>query len=203
MQADLLVSATQYDKKVKGEWRSLAASNVLLSERFISCGRRKHFTNYTLGNRFGARQRPYVVHEAKSASVAILHEISAIWLTQVEVSATHPFRETLHGESDFSMMFLMVHFVVERWREALLWSWTVAKHGGLDDSWGEREELAAWEDLGGKPGVTSGLFIHAAHRQSLEPERVEANLHASGSRDEDPTKYAFSEQKLPYHYISY
>ncbi|KAJ3559317.1 hypothetical protein NM688_g420 [Phlebia brevispora] len=175
MQSDLLVSPTQYPNNVKGEWRSLAASNVLLSARF------------------GSRQRPYVAHEAKSASLAILHEMSVIWSSQVSTSATHPFRETLHGESDFSIMFMMVHFVVERWREALLWSWIVGKHGGVDNSWTDTMANDAWQELGGTEG-SKEINVQAPHRDSLDPKRVESNLYGGGSRQSDSTNYVFTSQ---------
>lgn len=145
-----------------------------------------------IGARFGVRQRPYVAHEAKSASLAILHEMSVIWSSQIASTATHPFRETLHGESDFSNMFMMVHFVVERWREALLWSWAVARHGGVDDSWGKVEMDTAWAQLGGEAKMER-LEVQAGRRGSLDAKRVEENLKLSGLGEPDPTHYAFSE----------
>lgn len=193
MQSDLLVSPKQYANNVRGEWRSLAASNVLLSMKIHLISGDKNIHKINIGGRFGVRERPYVVHEAKSASLAILHEMSTIWSAQVADAATHPFRETLHGESDFSTMFMMVHFVVERWRESLLWSWTVAKHGGIDDSWDEGTANAAWEDLGGTVGSPMQLLVKGAHRESLDAKRVDGNLKASGYKGADPTTYAFSE----------
>lgn len=145
-----------------------------------------------IGARFGSRERPYVSHEAKSTSLAIVHEMSIIWSSQVSTTATHPFRETLHGESDFSIVFTMVHFVIERWREALLWSWTVARHGGVDDYWGEAEMNAAWAQLGGT-AASRKLEVKAAHRDSLDHKRVEDNLRASGLGETDSTNYVFSE----------
>lgn len=89
-------------------------------------------------------------------------------------------------------MFMMVHFVIERWREALLWSWTVARHGGVDDYWGEAEMNSAWAQLGGTT-ASRKLEVKAAHRDSLDPKRVESNLRASGLGQTDPTNYVFSE----------
>ena len=106
-------------------------------------------------------------------------------------TATHPFRETAKGENDPSTMFLMVHFVVERWREALLWSWVVAKHGRLDDGWSKEEADVAWRDLGGLNGSPT-FYVSEIQRESLNPERIKRNLALAGFRDEDPTKYVFS-----------
>ena len=101
------------------------------------------------GQRFGARYRPYVLHEAKAASMSIIRELSAMWGEHFERAAVHPFRETVAGAGDVSMLFLMVHFLVERWREALLWTWVIGKHGGLDDQWDDDIMRRAWLDLGG------------------------------------------------------
>ncbi len=142
------------------------------------------------GNRFGSRYRPYVIHEAKSASLPLLQEISQMWSSQIANTALHPFRETKAGDGDISMMFMMVHFVVERWREALLWSWTVAKHGGLDDRWGTPQADAAWRELGGTAGSPE-LLVRTSRRDTLQPERVNATLKASGHVENDPTSYIF------------
>ena len=89
-------------------------------------------------------------------------------------------------------MFMMVHFVVERWREALLWSWAIARHGGVDDSWGKTEMDAAWTQLGGADELEK-LEAQAGHRNSLDAKRVEENLRLSGLRQTDSTNYVFSE----------
>lgn len=153
-----------------GEWRSMGESNVLLS------------------NRFGARHRPYVLHEAKASSMSLIRELSAMWAPHMARAATHPFRETVSGAGDVSLLFLMVHFVVERWREALLWSWTVAKHGGLDDEWTAEIMREAWLELGGGEGEPA-VLVRAGLRETLEDDRVHAYLKESGHRQVDKTFY--------------
>jgi 3-O-alpha-D-mannopyranosyl-alpha-D-mannopyranose xylosylphosphotransferase len=41
------------------------------------------------------------------------------------------------------MAWLATHLQIERWREALLWTWAVAKVGDADNNWGAqaRDEL--------------------------------------------------------------
>ncbi|EKM49625.1 uncharacterized protein PHACADRAFT_214165 [Phanerochaete carnosa HHB-10118-sp] len=176
MQSDLLVAPTQYRNNVKGEWRSLASSNRLLSDRF------------------GVRHRPYVTHEAKSASLPLLHEMSQIWEAQFAATATHPFRETriALGNADPSVMYMLVHFTIERWREALLWSWAVAKHGTTTDRWSPEAMAAAWTELGGAPGEYGRLGVYAGRRGTVDPDRVSASLRASGHKQADGTVYDFS-----------
>ena len=53
-----------------GEARSMGESNVLL------------------GNRFGARHRPYVLHEAKAASMSLIRELSEMWAPHMARAAT-------------------------------------------------------------------------------------------------------------------
>ncbi|GJE97686.1 hypothetical protein PsYK624_139070 [Phanerochaete sordida] len=167
-----------------GEWRSMGESNVLLSDRF------------------GARHRPYVLHEAKAVSMSIIRELSAMWAPHLARAATHPFRETVSGAGDVSMLFLMAHFLVERWREALLWAWAVARHGGLDDGWGADAAALAWAELGGAPGARE-LTVRAGLRETLEPDRVHAYLRESGHRQADKTFYVSSAlDGYPYMYLS-
>ena len=118
--------------------------------------------------------------------MAMLHEMVHIWSAQAASATLHPFRETLKGDSDLSTLFMLAHFVVERWREALLWSWTVAKHGGLDDEWGSEEADAAWEELGGDIS-REDIRVRTSYRDSLLPERVKETLRASGYKNDDPT----------------
>ena len=155
-------------------------------------GQRRSFgaTNNLLGKRFGIRRRPYVDHQAEAASLSLLHEIDTIWADQWARTASHPFRETQGGDSDPSIMFMLVHFTIERWREALLWSWVVGKHGALDDSWTQESTDAAWADLGGRPGEFVA-DVRARPRETLNPARVEENLRRSGLTQPDYTRYEF------------
>ena len=91
---------------------------------------------------------------------------------------------------------MFTHFVIERWREALLWSWVVGKHGGLDDSWTKAIQERAWSELGGRPRdkVTK---VRAKLRETMSPARVEENLRESGHVEVDNTKYEFCEFLIP------
>ncbi|KZS99795.1 uncharacterized protein LAESUDRAFT_732875, partial [Laetiporus sulphureus 93-53] len=156
MQPDLLVNPDRLRGNNQGEWRSLGESNFLLSKRF------------------GRRYRPYVAHEAKVASRALLHEM-ATWPQSFAASAAHPFRETADGDGDVNAFFMHAHFIVERAREALLWSWVVGRVGALNGTWGEAEARRAWEEIGGAWGE-SDLLVETSHRDTLTRERVERVL---------------------------
>ncbi|KAH9849530.1 hypothetical protein C2E23DRAFT_737200 [Lenzites betulinus] len=176
LQESLRVSADRPHRGVEGEWRSMGESNWLLS------------------NRFGRRQRPYVVHEAKAVSFAILQEIALVWPDEIAKSATHAFRETEGGDGDFYQLFIFAHYLVERAREALLWTWVVGRIGGLDDSWGEAEAMRAWHEMGGLQdgGANDELHVQAFPRETLHSERVTANLKDAGYETKVRTEYIFS-----------
>ncbi|TFY57965.1 hypothetical protein EVJ58_g6702 [Rhodofomes roseus] len=178
LQPDLLVKPDRPTTKVKGEWRSLGESNWLLS------------------NRFGARSRPYVAHEAKPAGMHLLHELHTIWPEVFASSALHKFRETVMGDGDVNTMFMSAHFVVERAREALLWAWVVGTLGGTDDAWGPAEAQRAWREVGGAfaedLAAVDDLVVTSAHRETLETERVRETLLAHGYEPDQLTSYVFS-----------
>ena len=113
-------------------------------------------------------------------------------------AATHPFRETKSLDADPSMMFMLVHFVVERWREALLWSWVVGKHGGTEDTWTMDIMSSAWAELGGDVFQMNNarLKVKAGRRGTVDPDRVSANLKASGHHEDDGTTYLFCKSIL-------
>lgn len=152
------------------------------------------------GLRFGTRARPYIAHEAKTVSLPILSEALAIWPASFALAATHPFRETAGPGSpaDINTLFLHAHLLVERAREALLWSWVVARVGAPDDSWRDAEARTAWAELGGTwdmpPGDLREIGVRAGARQTLEPERVVFALAQSGVPEGlGKTTYTFCE----------
>ena len=113
-----------------------------------------------------------------------------MWPEELNRAASHPFRETVAGPGDVSMLFLQAHFIVERWREALLWSWTVGKHGSIGDEWDDETAARAWQELGGEPGEKV-LDTRAGYRETLEDHRYKAYLQASGHPRHDLTQYRY------------
>ncbi|KZT09088.1 uncharacterized protein LAESUDRAFT_537492 [Laetiporus sulphureus 93-53] len=173
MQPDLLVKPARVTDRTIGEWRSLSETNYLLSQRF------------------GARYRPYVSHEPKTASRALLHEMAVMWPESFAKTATHTFRETERGDGDVYALFMHAHFVVERAREALLWAWVVARVGGVDGNWGEKEAAQAWAELGGVLDEKE-LAVQSGFRDTMVKERVAKVLKEGGFKPQSLTSYAFS-----------
>ncbi|KAG8731846.1 hypothetical protein FRC11_001963, partial [Ceratobasidium sp. 423] len=186
MQSDLLVSSlVDGARPSDDEWRSLEFSNRLLSDRF------------------GLRKRPYVVHEAKAFKRSLISEISLIWSAGVAETSIHPFR-TDPLLRDVHTGFMAAHFVVERWREGLLWSWIVARLGGNDDEWDAMTSMQAWRELGGDhTTLDTTLLVESPSRDSLSNERLaEVQAAVPGAHARHSTKYSFTSQDgYPYTYL--
>lgn len=137
------------------------------------------------------------MHEAKIVSAPILAELETIWPAAFERSASHLFRETAGPGTppDINTLLLHAHFIIERAREALLWSWAVGKVGGVDDRWGADEARRAWMEVSAAGLSAMGeVLVKAGHRYTLEKERVENTLKESGLEGGlGATSYVFCE----------
>ncbi|TNY17178.1 hypothetical protein DMC30DRAFT_357508 [Rhodotorula diobovata] len=110
LQRDLLVRGVPPDDThddPEGEWRGLGYSAFLLDERF------------------GKRARPYLVHVAKTVSLPVLREAQQVFLDALTRTAESRFRG--RGPSEVQTLFLVSHYTIEKHREALLWSFLVAR----------------------------------------------------------------------------
>lgn len=139
------------------------------------------------------------MHEAKIVSAPILAELETIWPAAFARSASHLFRETAGPGTppDINTLLLHAHFIIERAREALLWSWVVGKVGGVDDRWGAEEARRAWMEVsavGVNVGLVGEVLVKSGHRYTLETARVENTLKDSGLEGGlGATSYVFCE----------
>ncbi|KAG9096263.1 hypothetical protein FRC06_008862 [Ceratobasidium sp. 370] len=142
------------------------------------------YSNWLLSNRFGSRYRPYPTHLAKTLSISMLQEVANAWPDEITLAASRAFRGMKHtqkGETtaDAYMVFLEHHWVVERWREVLLWSWVVAR------GW-DREEL------GGSFEQTT-LEVRRSHRSTLDNAHEWAGAKSTSSVLSSLGGYPYSE----------
>ncbi|KAF9027189.1 hypothetical protein BDZ89DRAFT_1160874 [Hymenopellis radicata] len=112
-----------------GEWRSLTWSAHLLNQRF------------------GNRTRAYVSHNARALSLPLMHETMLAFPKEFSSTPLSRFRGS-HDECEVNTVFLCTHWVIERKREVLLWSWIVAKWGRE----GMLDQAAMWREMGGTDG---------------------------------------------------
>ena len=123
----------------------------------------------------------------------MMQEASIAFASHLDDAALRHFRESHRGVGDISMAFLTTHMRIERWREALLWSWTVAKIGGADGKWGEeaREQLKRLlgvEDL----AQSESVKIRRAPRDTLS--NVASNFERVAWEAPMATDFRFCEQ---------
>ncbi|CAG7849530.1 SubName: Full=Uncharacterized protein {ECO:0000313/EMBL:CCA71576.1} [Serendipita indica DSM 11827] len=270
------------------------------------------FTNYLLSKRFGARRRPYPMHQVKVLQGALMREMWEMWSEQERINERHKFRglggldkigvsegderepwmdeldpielradaeeegavdveerkvrrrrrsifqdeqgedtetkpwrapsieededdrpraqykghnsdphtneyptnDQSEGEEvddgDAHVMFLFTHFVIERSREAMLWSYVVATLGDDDDAFGDAQRSRLREMLksanatervlesSGSTGdnVEAGRKAYdvvVERRKTMEPWRVEWTLREVGDKLKG-SEYLFSSQ---------
>jgi Stealth protein CR3, conserved region 3 len=198
MQSDLLVKPHRENIGASAEWQALEYTNGLISsyETWIVHRVNPISSLSFIGDRFGTRFRPYSAHQARALSVSIMRELTSIWAEQIDATASRPFRGTSHGLGDLYMSFLVTHFIVERWREALLWTFVVAKIGSADGVWGEAEAQSAWQAVGGATGSIETKVLRG-ERETLEFGRVRRILEKGGHGDQTfnsrRTTYVFCE----------
>ncbi|KAJ7879583.1 hypothetical protein B0H14DRAFT_2709332 [Mycena olivaceomarginata] len=116
-----------------GEWRSMGWSAHILNQRF------------------GTRGRAYIQHNARSFSLPLMHEAALAFGDYFALTPMSQFRgsHNVRDEFEVNTIFTATHFVIERHREALLWSWVVAKWGGVADGILDEElKGAMWLELG-------------------------------------------------------
>ncbi|CAK5274411.1 unnamed protein product [Mycena citricolor] len=163
MQSDLMVDGDARGfVDGNGEWRSLRWSAQLLDRRF------------------GIRKRPYMQHNARALSLPLMHEAALAFGREYANTPRSHFRGShdVPGEYEINTIFLASHFVVERHREALLWSWVVGKWGSQSGGFLDKGAKARmWRDLGGNENQ-NGLLFETAERTTRE--QVDLNLLMAG-----------------------
>lgn len=99
---------------------------------------------------------------------------------------------------DAYLPFLVTHWIVERHREALLWSWVVARLGGDDDEWGPAQSAQAWRELGGALDKDQ-VDVRRKPRSSLLEDQLIAVLESTGDTSIGRSQYAYlSRDGYPY-----
>ncbi|KAJ7247002.1 hypothetical protein C8J57DRAFT_1359794 [Mycena rebaudengoi] len=143
-----------------GEWRSLGWSNHLLNERF------------------GKRRRAYMQHNARSLSLPLLHEAALAFGSFFAATPLSQFRgsHSVPMEYEVNTIFLSTHYIIERHREALLWSWVVAKWGESAGILDTAQKKRMWRELGGGNNDT----LRLGKASSANADDVEMNLLMAG-----------------------
>lgn len=115
--------------------------------------------NHLLSTRFPSRSRNYQHHVPKTLTRASLDETAVIWADEIAQMALSGFQ----GSRDVDVPWLATWLGIERWREALLWSWTVAKMG----EWGAEQRRCTLELLGVNDLAGQVAMVSVSERESL------------------------------------
>ncbi|KAJ7807539.1 hypothetical protein B0H14DRAFT_2872431 [Mycena olivaceomarginata] len=119
------------------------------------------WSNHLLDERFGARRRPYVMHNARAFSLPLLHEASLAFGQYFSATPLSHFRGVINTPTR---------------PRTLLWSWIVAKWGSTNGMLDPADKNKMWEELGGTsdrlralwPGRTSRIEVtHHMHQAGI------------------------------------
>ncbi|WVR04824.1 hypothetical protein IAU60_001836 [Kwoniella sp. DSM 27419] len=155
-----------------------------------------YHANYLLSQRFPRRLRPYFAHVPKVVTRGLHHEASLMFKEALAMSSQRRFREMMLGEGDVQMQWLLTSLRVERWREALIWTYVVANLGTLapsSDQWGHeaRNELKDMFGMSEDDQDVVKIEVQRGERWTLEPGRMGKVLEQAGWEAPKATDFLF------------
>lgn len=146
---------------------------------------------WVLGRRFAMRSLPYITHHPRSLSLPLLREAAAMFPDAFGETTLARFRAQKEVPDSVQAVTLASWFVVERHREALLWSWIVAKWASSNGEISAEVKRLMWEEIAGTDARDS-LHVRRPVRRSREDDG-EAFDRAGVPRPKN-TQYSFSSQ---------
>ncbi|PWN19374.1 hypothetical protein BCV69DRAFT_37467 [Microstroma glucosiphilum] len=181
-----------------GEWPSLEHSAWLLDQRF------------------GKRARPYVLHVPRVYKTSLLRELRMTFAPSWRLTGEARFRnEDLQNRPELSTHFLAAHFVVERYREAMLWSFFILKMDENSDGYLSAEELSnhLLRRLGIQTSINSLADIQAQalslevwipfpYRSALDDNKHVQSLQSLGLLPPGKTTFEFTASEGGYPYMT-
>jgi hypothetical protein len=176
------------------------------------------YANWLLDQRFGARKRPYMAHFVKTYSTPLLQEMAGIWGEELtDVSSCHSscsvlltwilfksaavrFRGAGRGTA-LGLAFFASNYIIERHREALLWSFLAARSdrdGSGTYSTTERRTLLA--EIGFTYEQSDTFLLAVPEPIRLPNDEVEDALINAGLGAPLSTRYSFTSHGSGYAY---
>lgn len=148
------------------------------------------YSAWLLGERFGQRWRNYINHITKMHLRPLNQEAQLMFGDELKKTAGERFRG---GAQLVNNHMLIYNFIMERHREALLWSYFVARVDQDGDGVYSDEELdGAWADLGLDAGMN--LTVSLPVRDTLHQDVINENLNVSQFSVPQETEYVVSSQ---------
>lgn len=123
----------------------------------------------------------------------LLEEVSAIWAKELSETASIRFRG---AATEVNMMFLATYYVIERHREALLWSFFIARHGregnGSNTPADRQRILDDLHSANANESTASEIKVRRPTRLGFSGEHSASLLQSVGIASPNQTSYAFS-----------
>ncbi|KAI4853322.1 hypothetical protein E4T44_00912 [Aureobasidium sp. EXF-8845] len=145
---------------------------------------------WVLGKRFALRPYYYITHHPRTLWLPLLREAAQTFPEAFNDTPLSRFRAQDDVPASVQAVFLGSWYVVERHREALLWTWAVAKWGGRSGNLSTESKGRMWNDLAGNvSSSSSSLTVRMPVRAPILNASVfqKANISIPTS-----TEYSFS-----------
>lgn len=145
---------------------------------------------WVLGMRFSLRPYYYITHHPRSLWLPLLREAAQTFPDAFSDTPLSRFRAQGDVPPSIQAVFLGTWYIVERHREALLWSWVVAKWGGSSETITSEVKDGMWAELADQESPPK------MHIEVVVPIRVPVeNVHTFKKAKVDvptSTEYSFS-----------
>ena len=149
-------------------------------------------SSWILGKRFGMRERPYIEHHARSLSFPLLHESAVMFPGAYNNATVARFRHEKDAPWAIQSFFFASWFIAERHREALLWSWIVAKWGSIDEIMDDDKKFSMWNEVTGNNSNSRKFDVYIPYRETVKEENLKEDLNKAGIPLPINTEYSFS-----------
>lgn len=143
---------------------------------------------WVLGQRFPMRSLPYITHHPRSLSLPLLLEAAQTFPDAFNETPRARFRAQKGVPNSIQSIFIASWYLVERHREALLWSWIVAKWGNASGSISSEKKRLMWLELQGSL-TKKKLNVNKPFREPLDHRLAFKNASTQYPRQ---TQYLFS-----------
>ena len=143
-----------------------------------------------MAKRFGQRGFPYPTHMQKAHVQPLTIEARSMWREQFDAANSQRFRGDCKQANSHTLGYGLI---MERHREALLWSFLVARIDTNGDGILSSQELVgALRLMGANADDKASVSVFLPHRESSSPEHVQNSLKAVKYPLPARTSYRFS-----------
>lgn len=149
---------------------------------------------WILGQRFSMRSLPYITHHPRSLSLPLLKEAAQTFPESFSNTTLARFRAQKEVPTSIQAFFLASWYIVERHREALLWTWAIAKWGGSEGLLSVATKRKMWDELRSGEGESGKDDIEVPRPIRRSRNSDTQAFERAGVPSPRNTEYSFSSQ---------